>query len=427
MKRDLGCWILIAVVSCSLQTWAAEETAPAAGTPASGTAGLAATQGAITQGESALKQAETLQQLDASKQKLTEGTKGCDTAVDAAKNACVESLSPFLQAAITGLTAAMAAQQGSTGTGSQCQSAQQAQQPAQQNMQSYNADCTKKKTECEQKCSQASQGADTVNTATCKADAEKIKNETQKKLRLTECQKAAQANKAANDKGKSACSSLSQNQSAGMAGIASLLSGLMKSASCQEEVAVDCVATPTATGCPQALDCNLEANAANPTCLCQKNPRLAGCGADAVSSTTSDPTNTASTNDEASTSALSNATDATPASYSSNGTGGGGGSVPGSSGGGAASMKSAADPAEKSIKPKSNEVNVLEGGGGGGSSATANGHAANDDAGMGKYSEYLPQEKKTILADQVSGAAGLSNWEKVRRRYSENRSKLIVP
>lgn len=425
MKQAIWTCIFSAVMSLSISTRAAEET-PAAATPASGTAGLAATQGALAQGESALKQAETLQQLDTSKQKLTEGTKGCDAAVEAAKNACVESLSPFLQAAITGLTAAMAAQNGATGTGSQCQTAQQAQQPAQQNVQNYNADCTKKKTECEQKCSQASQGADTVNTAACKADTEKIKDEAQKKLRLTECQKVAQANKAANDKGKSACSSLSQNQSAGMAGLASLLTGLMKSASCQTEVAVDCVATPTATGCPQALDCNLETNAANPTCLCQKNPRLAGCGADAVSSTTSDPTSTTTADDAGSGSALASPTDTTPATSGSDSPSGAGLGTS-SSGAGSGALKGVSDTPEKTAKPKSAEIAVLEGSAGAGASATSTGSPAPEDSGLGKYKEYLPQEKKTVLADQVSGAAGLSNWEKVRRRYSENRNKLLVP
>lgn len=405
-----------------------EGGAPAGG---AGTAGLAGAEAAQGEGKSALAEAEALQEAEASKTQLVKGTKECDAAVDAAKNACVESLSPFLQMAMQGLTAAMAAQQGAAGASGQCQQAQQAQQPAQQNMQKFNADCGTKKTACEQKCGQASTGADTVTSTTCEADAKKAGPAKQQMI-SAQCKKAAASNKKANEKGKAACAAFSQNQAAGMAGIGELLKGLMKSGQCQQQVAVDCTKTPTAQGCPQALDCNKPENAANPRCICEKNPRAPGCGGQAESAPITDPTrddtqSTAGANDGA----LGSPTDATPAQYGSDSADAKAGlpASPGGGGGGGGLGKGG-DSAEKGEKPKTVDTNVLaEGGGGGGASATSNGLTPSEEGG-GKYSKYLPEDparKPTALADQVSGAAGLSNWEKIRKRYSENRPSLLRP
>ncbi|MBX2995549.1 MAG: hypothetical protein KF681_12030 [Bdellovibrionaceae bacterium] len=415
----------------------APATQPQAGndTPAGGTpratdptpTGTAAQQ-------KAMEENKQLTEAEASKSKLTEGTKGCEEAITAAKTACVEDFSPFLQAAMQGLTAAMAAQQGAAGASGQCQQAQQAQQPAQQNMQKYNADCAAKKTACEQKCGQAATGADTVSTSTCEADAKKSAPTDQAKQQMikAKCTKAAQANKQANEQGKASCAKLSQNQAGGMAGIGELLKGLMKSGQCQQEVAVDCSKNPTAQGCPQALDCNKAENAANPRCICEKNPRAPGCGGQAESAPITDPTRDDNQTTGANDGSLGSPTDGTPAKYGSDSPAAGGGlpASPGGGGGGGGLGKGG-ELADKGEKPKGIDTNVLGegGGGGGGASATSNGLAASDDP-TGKYGKYLPEDparKPTALADQVSGAAGLSNWEKIRKRYSENRPSLLRP
>jgi hypothetical protein len=415
------------------------NTAPAADAPTAGGGAAPASSAAIqasmeaakAKGEGVAGETQALQDAEASKKKLTEGTKGCNEASEAAKNACVESLSPFLQAAMQGLTAAMAAQQGAAGASGQCQQAQQAQQPAQQNMQKFNADCGAKKTACETKCGSAAKDADTVSTATCKADTEKVQPEIKKKAALAKCIEVAGKNKTANEESKAACAKLSQSQAAGMAGIGELLKGLMKSQSCQQEVAVDCTKTPTAAGCPQALDCNKPENDANPRCICDKNPRAPGCGGTNTAAGTTDPIRdvNAGTNDPGG-GTTSPGSDGTPNSFGDSPTaaapaaGGGGG---GSSGGG--SLGKGGEATEKGEKPKGVETNVLAEGGGSGGSMTSNGSVAPDEP-MGKYSEFLPKDDKrnpAALSDQVSGAAGLSNWEKVRKRYTESRPTLIRP
>jgi hypothetical protein len=404
------------------------EGPAAAPATAAGTAGAAPIEAAKSEGKGALAEAEALQEAEASKKKLTQGTTACSEAAEAAKNACVESLSPYLQAAMQGLTAAMGAQQGAAGASGQCQQAQQAQQPAQQNMQKFNADCGAKKTACETKCGSAAKDADMVSTATCKADTQKLP-EPKKAIALPKCVQAATKNKAANEKGKSACSGLAANQAAGMAGIGELLKGLMKSQSCQQEVAVDCTKTPTAAGCPQALDCNKPENDANPRCICDKNPRAPGCGGTNTAAGTTDPirdVNSGSNDPGGGT--TSPGSDGTPNSFADStkaAAPAAGGSGGGSSGGG--SLGKAGEATEKGEKPKGVETNVLTEGGGSGGSMTSNGSVAPDEP-MGKYSEYLPKDNKrnpAALKDQVSGAAGLSNWEKVRKRYTESRPSLI--
>lgn len=374
-------------------------------------------------------------------QSLKEAAEACKVAQDNAQNNCLESKSQNLQAAMAILTGMLGMLAGMSGSQDQCAQAGNANQQAAQPAQQHNAACTSARSACNTKCGESSSKAGSA-TSQCQSEAkEKAKgNPTLEQQYVQKCTEAAQKVKKAADGGKSNCQALGQNQAAGMAALAGLMKNLSQAGQCQEQVAQeDCTKNPNQPSCmkDQVIDCNKVEHAQNPKCICEKNPRAAGCpGANtAVTSPTTNPYKDNPTGlDGGPTSPLDPGTDDTPTFGGGPGSAGGGGLPAGGSAGGGGGRGGAAggDAAKTGTDGKKLDTNILgdSGGGGGGRGGGFSGSGSGDP--YGKYAAYLPKKDDGRgvagkLADptQISGSNGLSNWEKVRIRYKENRGSLI--
>lgn len=223
-----------------------------------------------------------------------------------------------------------------------------------------------------------------------------------------------------------------------------------------------CEANPQAPICVSAaastVDCSDPAQAqANPTCICQNDPRNSICiaaeGSDGSSlshgssdqaSMSEDDLLKASANKDFKIGAdpfssggqfagpTSNNGSAGGASVEALGRGAGGGSMGGGGGGAAAAGRAGGGAGGSKIN-----TDIL-GSGGGGSGGSGSGYswARKAPAGGGGGSRYTANVKGTNYAeflpgkggtgqDGLTGKAGLSNWEKVQIRYNANRPSLI--
>lgn len=422
----LLCLILFSLnIIFSSTVWAVDED-ELPEKKSAGSAGKTEVENGQSQLEQAKKNTEALQQLEASKKSLEGANEKCNKAAEAAKSACVESMSPILGATMKLLTAAMQSQQGSAGANGNCSAANNAQQQGKDGLSKYTADCNAKKSACTSACKSAESSAETVSTATCKTDALKIPDKTQQAMRMKQCQEAANSTKSASSSTRESCESLGKNSAAGAAGIAEMLAGLMQSQACKDQTGEDCQKNPNSEKCK--LDCNLAANAANPKCICEKNPRAGGCGGDtSVADSDQSKEKDIPGGGSPGPGAGLDSQNSNPNSSSD----GGGGNAPYAPGGGAGGGSlGKGSPEQGSEKKKSVDTNIL-GGDYGGSSATTSGHGGYSDEENGKYSAYLPKKKgdrdpSSTDKNQVTSAFGPSIWEKVNRGYREKASSLIT-
>lgn len=202
---------------------------------------------------------------------------------------------------------------------------------------------------------------------------------------------------------------------------------------------------------PDPLDCRKPEHANTTQCICAANPRSPGCGnATGITGNGGGGTTSGSVS--------SNPTGTTPipnlqglaggggpnggagsnpnaAGFSSGGAGAGGGGGGGSVGGGGGTLGKAGDAAKAKAGRSGTNPNInsgdLSGGGGGGRGGSGWGGSSTDAhlaAAQKKYGQFMPggnqDPSRNPASTQVSGAGGLSNFEKVRLRYQQQASTL---
>ncbi len=225
----------------------------------------------------------------------------------------------------------------------------------------------------------------------------------------------------------------------GAAGILSLINKI--------STADQCKAATTAastTGTPTPVDCSGTANDTNPTCICLKSPRTAGCPGASAALTSSTMQSSAGQSTTASTgttvpdpnlSLASGApTSASNFAPSSSSGGGGGGSAAGGGGSGGGARG-----ADASAKAGANQKSTLNpnilggdsGGGGGGGGYRSGGSSSSDQSAA--YKAYLPGGAKdpsrgtasSAALKDITGSGGEDNWNKVSNRYRDNKPTLM--
>lgn len=394
-----------------------------------GTEGAAPVDAAKGQMGSAKSAVESLKSLEASQAKLKSANESCSKAADAAKNACVESYSPIIKAAMAAMMSAIQSQQGASGSNGNCSQANKSQEQGKKGMNDFAKDCTAKKTACEKACEKAEESATSVGSSTCKTDAAKLSSP-QKEQMLTLCKQAAEKTKSAVDSGKSSCAGLGKNASAGAAAALEMLTGLMNSAACKKETGDEaCDKNPNQEKCK--LDCNDAKNAANVKCICEKNPRAAGCGGDTSIANDNNQSNdkaipqggSPSSDQQVNSDDNSSDSSSGPKSSGSGNFGSGAGAANGN-------MSAKGKDSKAEEKAKAKEPSVLAGDIGGGASATTAGSAPSDGEPNGKYAAILAKEKSrdpaSSLKNEITGGFGLSNWEKVNNGYRTKADSLLL-
>jgi hypothetical protein len=222
-----------------------------------------------------------------------------------------------------------------------------------------------------------------------------------------------------------------------LAGVAGLLGAFKQGDACEQATAAS---TPVLDTTPK---CAIEANATLPECICEKNPRSAGCtnsfeklsgtpGANSVGIGTTDKSNSINSASaglggdsgmEIPQGERSTASDSSLAGAPQ-------GSNPGLSGSSGGSGVSGASK-EGSGGGSGLNTNILSGTGGGGGGSWGRGGGSSGGSG---YREYLPggkQDPAKAMAGQqawtkeVTGQGGKSNFDKVKERYQDNRNTLL--
>lgn len=349
----------------------------------------------------------------------------CAKAVTAASTMCLESLSPDIKTGVGIATAIMPAIQMVGGSKLQCSNIGTALKGIQAAMLAYTAACGAAQAYCSSTCSTALQaeGAEDVNCSL------KAHNGIVKAIEL--------------------CGSYKANLGMGAVGLAAMVLQMKQAKGCEEATnsETDCTKNPTAAGCVvTTLDCKLEANATNPTCICAKNPRAIGCVGGGGGNT---PTPTGGVG----ITIPKNGGDDPPPNFAGGGdgapvvpagSGGGGattGGLPGGGGGGMGTggASQAAKGSDNGAKGTSKglNANILNGeygGGGGGGRGSNSGGGFVDPATAAKYKQFMPGGENDptrsaaslpVGANEVTGGGGKSNWQKVRERYIDNRSRMM--
>ena len=185
--------------------------------------------------------------------------------------------------------------------------------------------------------------------------------------------------------------------------------------------------------------CSISTYTATTECICQANPRLAGCentldkaGSTTVSalSAQSSPNASSTTSTSLSGLDLSSLTgDATTGTAASSDSSSGVGAPTGGNGALSTTGGNSTTGTDASAVQKALNTNVISTGSGGGGASGGSGNTDNT-----KYSAYLPGGAKdptkaagdaTAWSKEVTSQAGKSNWEKIRDRYRDNTSTLL--
>lgn len=195
--------------------------------------------------------------------------------------------------------------------------------------------------------------------------------------------------------------------------------------------------------------CDIEENKSKTKCICEANPRTVGCpnsldksnmisgtpqidGISAISPTTAGTGGNVGGDGSAQTSGAERFGSGVDGASGGLGGGGGIGAPAGGGGGSGSSGNTAAAAAAYQRRMSANVLSTDSGGGGGGWGSGSSGSNGNASG----LRRYLPGGSRdpaaaagaaaNDISNQITGAAGRSNFEKVSERYQDNRSTLIT-
>jgi hypothetical protein len=223
----------------------------------------------------------------------------------------------------------------------------------------------------------------------------------------------------------------------------SMLNSMSQANKCEKDTKSD---NPTTAAGSTAVDCTIPENKKNKMeCICQDNPRMAGCNTGLDSATmakSGDGLRAAGGGGEfgGDTKAPGNldlgggdgqdlqakATDGSGGSSLPGAPSGGGGGLGGGSGGFGGGVDGTT-----AKKPNSLNTNILGGEGGGGGGGGWGGYGSDRDPAL---RQYLPGGAKdpnaagmagAAMSKQVTSQGGKSNWEKIKDRYRDNKPTLL--
>jgi hypothetical protein len=231
-------------------------------------------------------------------------------------------------------------------------------------------------------------------------------------------------------------------------GIGQMLISMGNSKECADKTSSEekskCAQNPNL---PECVNCSQEQYFQHPTCICAQNPRSPGCQ-QAQNDLITKPNQQMVPSSTADSNGAAGATTFGSGDHRDSLMGSGGGSSFGNAagfgsgdggafgGGGGAGGASAAKGADGTLggAGKGLNSNVISGEGGGGGGG--GGYRANNAASDNPYNRFLPamnsnssgnttDRKTASVQSQITGSNGLSNFEKVKRRYLDNKSTLL--
>jgi hypothetical protein len=376
-------------------------------------------------------------------QPLQTATQACSEAAESAAKACLESWSPALKELGPHLTLIASAISVVRGTRDKCEKANEGYNLLQGAMTAYNALCGGAQISCKSKCEEASRAnAKFITDAKVISNQQNNPNSGLAQGILDRAENASYNYKSAIN----GCQEYQKNIVAATAGLTQFIVAMSKSKDCADMTTAsgesECIKNPNL---PQCVDCTKEQYHQHPTCICAQNPRAAGCK-QASNDTITLP-------NQQGMSGNSDQAEGTPSTFGATGLGSGfdrsgnpgsdsagvggsgfDGSMGGVGGMGAGTPSGGAKGIDGSTNGKGLNANVVSGegfGGGGGYQGGSFGSTSDNP-----YSRFLPnfnQEKvrgsgdRTMASvkEQITGSNGLSNFEKVKRRYLENRYTLL--
>lgn len=284
-------------------------------------------------------------------------------------------------------------------------------------MKAAGGQCKAANEKCKQSCKKAQQGSSKCagvpldDQAACNQD-------------------AGQNQKFGSDQEQS-CGKQDQNAAAFMQAAMQAAMTAMQMAKCKKDSELDCSKPENAEqekcGGKKLLDCSQAANQADPKCICQLNPRAAGCPG---SENSNDVANASKEKRDKSSSS-------SPSGPGADGTTDPYQKKPGTSadlpfgpagGGGGAGKGADATKGPDFPNAKGMSADILAGdwGGGGGAKNTGGGYPDAEARARSLAKGKKATERRLASQGAWTGANGRSNWEKVKERYRDNRPSLMV-
>lgn len=344
--------------------------------------------------------------------------KDCTTKAATASKMCIADSSPAMKTVlpIMGMMTPMLKQMDQAGKGADeiCEQGITVYDAIEKALLAYGATCATAKAICHTTCTKSSA---TVKEELAKAATPPTVDVTKAADIANEQIKAGQAQCASYEK---------ELQMSIPAALNHIISNKQKASACKKQVqATACEQDPTALEC---IDCTKAENAGHTKCICLMNPRAPGCAGFSKQNVTERDTLSIGPLDEGDQPApFVNPVGADSESKfgapsdgvavgggSASGGGGGGGGFGGSPSGGQGDKAS-------SVKTKGLSANIIGSeGGGGGRGGSAGGQFLSDS--NNPYAKYLPkandnEREPANLKNQITGAFGPSNFEKVSQRY----------
>lgn len=238
------------------------------------------------------------------------------------------------------------------------------------------------------------------------------------------------------------CKSYARELASAGVGLIGMLNSFGQANKCEK----DTNSSSAGTGTNTAVDCTIPANKTTKMeCICQDNPRMAGCNSGLDSATmakSGDALRGTGSGDYTSAGSAGGpgnlgVGDGEGGDLAAKGADGGGSSLPGAPSGGGGGLGGGSGfgggAPDGSVAKKANglNTNILGGEGGGGGGGGWGGYGSDRDPAL---RQYLPGGAKDPNAAGMAGAAaskqvtsqgGKSNWEKVKDRYRDNKPTLL--
>jgi hypothetical protein len=347
---------------------------------------------------------------------LRKDIKACGVGASKAGTSCIANQSPALAKGSSGLSSAMGGM-GNVGgqIGGTCGLAQMAGGIASIASAEYQAECGPAISACESPCKKVSDDITNAESA-CNSEAAKDPSDSTAAGLLGSVQQAP-----------ADCIASCESYQGNMANIGSLLPGLAQMMSgaenCMNQASNGAGTGATPSGTPP-VDCTNSANMNNLACICLGNPGAPGCGSTAATDGSTQAgvaasglgTSPLADGNLAPTDAGTIAAAASP-----------GGNLPPGSGGGFGGAGSSPGTGNEKSNAKTPLMAAAAGGGGFGA-AEASGGSGSKNSGWAdsKFGKYLPTSKERSPASiDVTGKAGQSNWDKVRKTYVQMSPNLM--
>lgn len=420
-------FIFFSIVFLNFDIHAATTAATTTTTTTEGT-DLTPTQAAINNIKTSITSLENLknnpQQITPSLEQLITEAQACQNTVEKVQNMCAEWLSPVLLELTPQISLIGGAISAAVGIKEKCEQANKGFQILEGGLAAYHALCSSALLSCKSACNKVSKSTE-ASLASLSTPPE-----------IANLRTALTQSKPFYDEAKVRCEEFAGKHlaSAILLG-AKTITNLAKSKDCANETTAGgenlCVKSPQDPSC---VDCTKSDYQSNIICICAQNPRAPGCEGLSQEQRTAVNQQKASgdfTTPGSNPQGLSNLSGNSYVPQESSTTSLAG-PTPGfgNTGGGIGNSKGPSQGTDgTSVKSKGLNTQVLGGDSGGG----GGGRGYSSGGGLNPYDQYLPQSEKTkpnsrsvaSVKDQITGAHGLSNWEKVKRRYIENKSSLL--